>query len=581
MPWHLGAFWSFLQQRIHQRWRQLHQPLITRRQWLFDLVLITLLAGWSRWSGVANLPRGLNWDEVAYGYNAWAIRTTGMDEWGIPWPLFLRSFGEYKPALLSYWLMPWLGLTGNWNLDIRLAAATLGVASCLGVYLLVLRTSHHRWVALLTSLFLIISPWHLHYSRTVMDPIISFCLLVWGWWAWWSKRPAMQVLGAVWLVLAMWSYNSARVMVPLLAVGWLMGQWWSAPSWKKWLPARIPALLILVLGTGWIGAETLWGVGGSRARLMTDIALQASQNGHTAVDPLQHWLVYGAAVGQRYLAHFDPIWLFAAKANTIQSGLGFSRYGYLLWFLAPLIAIGLVTTRRLHRVRFGSHWWWLSWLVIAPIAGSLTSDAPHPGRALQMLPAWQYLAALGTVAVITWCRPRWRWLAVTGLLMIGLWQVAGFWTDYWRWYPSESERHFQGYYPAAMTAAEQLRWETPNSTTLITNYYDSPLLFYAWYNQLPAAAVQAGERAGFNLRSLATEPPVAISDRDQRPLCQLLHPRTVLVVGPAENTLGIEPVLTTKYLSATTTEPPAAFQLLSSRSLNPEEREKLTAECRY
>ncbi len=68
---------------------------------------------------ISILPYGLNWDETSYAYNAYSVMTTGKDEWGTSYPILLRSFGDFKPALLSYLIIPFLNIFSDWNVAAR------------------------------------------------------------------------------------------------------------------------------------------------------------------------------------------------------------------------------------------------------------------------------------------------------------------------------------------------------------------------------------------------------------------------------------------------------------------------------
>ena len=59
------------------------------------LILATIL----RWFWLGQVPIALNWDEVSMGYSAYSLSGTGADEWGARWPLFFRSYGEWKSAV--------------------------------------------------------------------------------------------------------------------------------------------------------------------------------------------------------------------------------------------------------------------------------------------------------------------------------------------------------------------------------------------------------------------------------------------------------------------------------------------------
>ena len=53
-------------------------------------------------AGLQASPPGLFGDEAAFGYNGWAISHYGVDQYGVPWPLFFRSFGDYKGPVGVY-----------------------------------------------------------------------------------------------------------------------------------------------------------------------------------------------------------------------------------------------------------------------------------------------------------------------------------------------------------------------------------------------------------------------------------------------------------------------------------------------
>jgi hypothetical protein len=126
------------------------------------------------------IPAGFNWDETAYAYNAFTLLNFGTDEFGVRWPLFLESFGDFKPALLSYWLAGVFWLSQPTVAVARLAMLPISLLGLVGVYLLIQRY-RSAWLALAVVLLIGISPWHIHYSRAVMDPILGFSFFFLGW----------------------------------------------------------------------------------------------------------------------------------------------------------------------------------------------------------------------------------------------------------------------------------------------------------------------------------------------------------------------------------------------------------------
>src|SRR5262249_11830786 len=74
----------------------------SRRRRFRILAVLVLLALVLRVWGLDWSPPGLDPDEVSIGYNAYSILRTGRDEYGVPWPLTFRAFGEFKRPAYIY-----------------------------------------------------------------------------------------------------------------------------------------------------------------------------------------------------------------------------------------------------------------------------------------------------------------------------------------------------------------------------------------------------------------------------------------------------------------------------------------------
>src|SRR5215469_1838474 len=91
---------------------------------LFGIIIIaSILRLWQ----IANVPPSPDWDEVALGYNAYSILQTGKDEYGSFLPIVLRSYDDYKPALYTYLVIPFIRIFGLNIVAVRLPAAIIGV----------------------------------------------------------------------------------------------------------------------------------------------------------------------------------------------------------------------------------------------------------------------------------------------------------------------------------------------------------------------------------------------------------------------------------------------------------------------
>src|SRR3989338_4060059 len=101
------------------------------------IAAIFLLALALRTVNLGDHPPGLTWDEAGLGYNAYSILKTGRDEFGVPFPLIFKSFGDYKPGIYIYLIVPFIALFGLTELAVRLPSAILGSLAVVGVYFLI------------------------------------------------------------------------------------------------------------------------------------------------------------------------------------------------------------------------------------------------------------------------------------------------------------------------------------------------------------------------------------------------------------------------------------------------------------
>ena len=105
-----------------------------KKYWL--LILIVILAFSLRVYKLGDYPVGITWDEPALGYNAYSILKTGRDEYGKLFPITFKSFGDYKPGLFVYYLIPSIAAFGLKKFDIRFPSALAGVGTIIAIFFL-------------------------------------------------------------------------------------------------------------------------------------------------------------------------------------------------------------------------------------------------------------------------------------------------------------------------------------------------------------------------------------------------------------------------------------------------------------
>src|SRR4030042_6585632 len=104
---------------------------------LFLLFMTLILGGIFRMANLSTIPSGFHGDEAAAGYNAYSILVTKTDEYGEHFPLILKSFEDYKPALYSYIDIPFIAILGLTETATRLPSALFGTLTIPLLYYLV------------------------------------------------------------------------------------------------------------------------------------------------------------------------------------------------------------------------------------------------------------------------------------------------------------------------------------------------------------------------------------------------------------------------------------------------------------
>jgi len=170
-------------------------------------------------------PPGFYRDESAIAWNALSIARSGDDEFGASWPLFFRSFGDYKSPAYVYLLSGVFKVASPSILGARFLSAGVGLLAVALLGLLAARVSGRAAIGAAVLLFAALNPWLFEVSRLVFEvalfPLILVAFLAilhraqelphW-------PAPQSAALGGL-LGLMAYTYPSGRLLAPLLALG--------------------------------------------------------------------------------------------------------------------------------------------------------------------------------------------------------------------------------------------------------------------------------------------------------------------------------------------------------------------------
>lgn len=460
----------------------------------YKLILIFITALLLRFVNLDKNPTFIS-DEASIGYNAYSILNTGKDEWGNTYPLAFKSFGEYKLPVYVYSAVIPIKILGLNEVATRFPSAFFGSLTIVLVYFLVKELYKSKLIkegsslvnaekiALLSALFLAISPWHVQMSRLALEANLALFLVVLGAYLLIKANSSVRfyVLAFAAFALSLYTYNTCRIFVPLFLVAYYI------LDRKRIILRKIfPGILVFILMmtpllfNGFSGSrERLFKVGifsdsgtinninesrGECLKKLPQVVCTLRYNKATT---------YPLIYLQNYLSHFSFTYLFT-------NGSGLSQYqvpglGSLYYFELPLLLVGGYLLFR------QKHWFLFLWILIAPLANSLTGTA-HPVRAIFMLPVFQIVSAIGLMGIYETIRlnEKYRKLFIVICAMIISSNISFFSNGYFKVYPTVMEWTWQGGYKGLYQYLAKN--ENNFNRIFITKYYGEPHIFYLFYS---------------------------------------------------------------------------------------------------
>lgn len=366
------------------------------------LSLIVLLAALLRLPLLSSYPQGLTVDEAGQGISAYSILKTGSDEWGDFLPLNPRGFGDYKPPVLMYLMVPAIALFGLNEFALRLPSAIAGILLVLVTFFLVKELFNKQSLALLAALFMAVAPWHIYYSRLAWESNIGLLFFISGIWLFLKALKFGRYLGlsALSFGIAGLSYHSYKLLVPLIVIALLvifLNQIKRINKASLFIAASIVLIFTVILGYGFLFS------GASRRasdqsiikeeNLSTLRKIQTEDGLPQPLNRIVHnkFIYLSSEVVDNYIAYFSLAFIFGPHRSD-SSILNFPSLGLLYIWQLPLLLFGLWY---LLRNRNKSSAVLFSWILLAPIPAALTQDYMHAGRAQSLFPALTITSAIG------------------------------------------------------------------------------------------------------------------------------------------------------------------------------------------
>lgn len=409
---------------------------------LIFLCLIIGLAFFLRFFKLEQFPPGLYSDEASLGYNAYSILKTGKDEFGKFLPLTFRSFGDYKPPLSAYIMIPFIWLFGLNEVSIRLPFVIAGILSVVAIFFLCLelfeQNKHKFTIAFISAILLAISPWHIGQTRSAMlvGLEVFFNLLGVLFFLKGLRKNIFLVFSSISFSLAVYAYYGSRITAPLIIICLL------AFFGRKFLEVKknifvfligfavlIPLFLAIIRDP-----ETLLG----RAKYMSifydkNVAGQLWETTvfdagkiPTVLSRIFHNkpYYYGKDVFKRWLQHFNIGFLFFQGDSVAPFHL--PNMGLLYLIDLPFLILGL---KELILKKEKNSTFIILWLIVSPVVSAFTFMTPASNRSFNMIFPLIIITGYGIVSFIGQKRSK-TWI---GILLAGYAVCFGYYIYQYTW----------------------------------------------------------------------------------------------------------------------------------------------------
>lgn len=342
------------------------------------LTIILFAAFLLRIVQLESVPPGFYKDEAFIGYDDFSLLHTGKDFHGNPWPLYFEDSWDWRNPVYYYLTIPSIAIFGLTVFATRLAAVFFGTFSILALFLLA-RELFDEKKALLAAAFVAISPWSLQFSRIAFEATALPAFFLFALWLFLRgfRHPKNWIASFVFFALSLYTYITAIIFIPLFLISLFI-------IFKKELIVAkkqliLPIILFLILSLPLITTAIF--------SPNTFFARSGSVSVFSNPDyPL-------TKIYTNYLQYFSVDFLFENGDHNLR--VSPPGYGKLLWFMSPLLIAGVYTS--FSSLKNKKNRLLLAWLLLFPVAGFLTADAPyaHSTRSIVGIGLFELLAVTG------------------------------------------------------------------------------------------------------------------------------------------------------------------------------------------
>lgn len=469
---------------------------------LIILFLILILGAFLRFYHLGSVPVGFHRDEAFLGYNAYSLLLNGRDMSGNVLPIHLESF-IYSPAGYAYASIPFIALFGLNEFSVRFASAFFGTATILLVYFFVkeLFREHkkiHIKLALLSSFFLAISPWHINLSRVATENVlvvffITLGLLLYFLWLRTEKK-WLLVASVISFAITLLLYQAPRAFLPLFLPA--LFHYFHPKNLKKHIVLPVvlfillivlPVLMILSSHDLSQRIRMLSIFQNPQTQLVLDEQIREDQGQNTYVTRFFHnkLINYSLTYFENYFSYFSYDFLFTDRG--LPDRYRVPDMGLLYLYELPFILLGLWTLFTFDKKRAG---FFFVWIILTPVGAAFTfDDIPNLQRTLIVFPALSILVAYGFLFVWDFFARK-KFGRIINIL-IGLAMIYGLFYYLHQYYVHQiNHRPWYRQEGYKQLVSEVTAVHSNYKKVVVTHSESAPAIFFMFYNKYDPRLVQ-------------------------------------------------------------------------------------------
>ncbi|MEO5356047.1 MAG: hypothetical protein H7844_01965 [Nitrospirae bacterium YQR-1] len=382
---------------------------------------------------LGQIPTGFHIDETSIANNAYAIAKTGTDEYGFRYPLYFRAFGEYKNPVYIYvsaFLYKFIVFSEG---TLRLASVVFFMVFLSGFYMLVKavfpesRLTH--FYALVSAGFL---PCFFAVSRVAFEAVSVLALIVWFLYFTYityekGKLHIYAFITGLILGFSIYTYTSMRLLAFLMAM-LLVFAYRGMDFYRRnlfFIAGLIPSLIVFLVFT----------VNNTDAVMSRFNSTTYLYDDSTGIFEKIFMFI------KNYLLYFSIDFLVLKGDVNLLFNTASMGVLFIPVFILFIFSIFIVFKRKMYRNEPFTRLLIL-FLIVSPVTGALTIDAPHTLRALLTGVFILIFSCYGFNEILKYKK---KILLVTIVFSVTALQCCYYLYDYFYLYPQRSLSSFYGY----------------------------------------------------------------------------------------------------------------------------------------